>query len=174
VGFIKRILNKLTGLIAWVSFILAVVGGLAATGSFIGTIIVKIVQIGPWVLPFPLIGVGLLLILGDIIFDGIPNRMAVYLAIVWPSFFLAIPDGKARQKMSGWIDDLNHWLDKHIAVWIGHGGANAVMTATAVTCIAMSIVWAHRYAQGKKSSRSSTNAGGGSPTGRPTARTTVR
>lgn len=144
-----------THLLAWGSFILACIGGLAATGTFIGSIIVTVVQWGPWWLPFPLIGVGLMVALADLGGDGIPNRRAVYIAMIWPSLFLAIPDGKARDKMTTWVDDLNKWLDGELAEWVGRGGANAIMTITAATCIAMAVVWAHRYAQDAKTAANS-------------------
>lgn len=148
---VKRILDKFKWLLAWASLILACTGGLAATGSFVGTWIVRIVQIGPWWLPFLLIGLGALRWLGDLS-DGVPNRWAVYISMLWPSLFLAIPDGKMRESMSGWVDDLNRWLDSHLAVWVGHAGANAIMTVTAVTCIGMAVLWAHKYAKDAKAS----------------------
>lgn len=148
---IKKILSKLTWLLAWGSWILAAVGGLSAPSTFVGDIVVGIVGIfWAWV-PFALIGVGGAMILGDLLRDGIPERMAVYLTIVWPSFFLAIPkDAGLHKWMTGWMTDLNNWLDSWLGYWVGDVASNAIMTVVAVTSISVAVVWSHRYAQGAK------------------------
>lgn len=160
--------------LAGASFVLAAVGGLAATGCWVGSWIVFAVHIGPWWLPFPLAGIGLLMIIGDLGRDGIPERLAIYLAILWPSFVMAIPkQAKAHEKLTGWITDMNHWLDTWLTEWIGKPGTNALMTVVAVTCIAMAVVYAERYA--KNTATLKANAGtGGTTTGTTTPVATRR
>lgn len=139
--------NAINNLILWGACGLGMVGGLAATGMFLGTWIVKFVHIFPWWTPYPLIVIGGGMVLGDLAKNGIPERFAIYIPMVWPSFFLAIPkDAKLHEKMTGWITDLNHWLDKNLGEWVGQGGAHAIMTITATTCIASAIFFAERYA----------------------------
>ncbi len=166
-GFFKNILMSLfINPLAGAAFVMASVGGLAATGTFVGSIVVWAINIGPWWLPYVLIVGGAFMILGDLGNEGVPERFAIYLACVWPSFFLAIPkDSGARKYLTGWIDDLNVWLDKTIGDFLGAKGENSLMTVVAVTGIAVAILYCERYAEGGKFRRGGKGAAVGTTAG---------
>jgi hypothetical protein len=147
--------------LAWWAFLVAGIGGIAAPATWVGDLIVGAVHIGPWWLPFALfVGFGLAII-GDVFSDGIPNRFAVYAAIVWPSFPTAI-EGKAGDKFRGWFQQVNDKADDWMAEWVVDSptGSRALLTALCITAITFAVVWAQRYA---KQSKSSTTARPGVP-----------
>lgn len=156
--------NAINNLMLWGALVLGTVGGLAATGTFIVSVVSFIVRLGPWWAPYPLAAVGALCVFGDIGKNGIPERFAVYIPMAWPSVLLAIPEKALLHKLlTGWITQLNHWLDKNLGAWIGSTGTHAVMTIVATTCIASGIFVMERYAPKKG------GAAAGSPIGTPVA-----
>jgi hypothetical protein len=149
--------EKLSDGLAWLAFLLAVIGGFAATSSFIGDLFVAGVHIGPWWLPLALGVVGFLFIIGDLIEDGVPDRLrTVYITILWPSTWLAI-EGKFGKLLNSWIVSMNKMLDSKLAVWVSDNpkAQGTIMTGVAAVAISFAVVWAHRYAKKKNA----TNAG---------------
>ncbi len=140
--------------LAWLSFILAAIGGVTATASWVGDMVSGVVSIFWWWAPFALIAIVGLIIVGDVLSDGIPNRTAVYGAILWPSFVLSV-EGKLGRLFDGWITDLNRYLDGKIAEYITDvpRGSAGLMTAISVTAIAFAIVHSHRYAKKAKKAK---------------------
>lgn len=151
--------NAINNLLLWFTLGLSSIGGLAATGMFLSSWITTVVRIGPWWLPYLLIVIGLGCVIGDLARNGIPERLAIYIPMFWPSLFLSIPeDAKLREKLTGWITDLNGWLDSNLGEWVGSEGKNAIMTITAVTCIGSAVFFIERYGPKKKTAGARTGA----------------
>jgi hypothetical protein len=175
---LKRLFQKLRRLgdvtLTWGGYALACLGGWAATTTFIGALIAWAVDLLGSILdgigfptdvkialPFVLIGVGFVFICGDLFRDGIPERLAFYLTIVWPSFFRAIPNGndsKLREKFTGWSDGINEWLDGKVGPWIGDVGTATVTTIIAVVCISVAMAQVERYSKGAAAAASASAA----------------
>jgi len=156
-GIPKRIIVAVfTDPLAAASFLLASLGGMMAAGTFIGSIIIWIIHVGPVWLPFPLAAVGVVLLGGDLIRDGIPERLAVYISMALPSVFMSMPEeGKLHQKFAGWIKDVNNKMNDWLGEWIGMTGSKAVMTVVAFSCLAAAVLLCERYARGAKGSLAS-------------------
>lgn len=139
--------------IAWLAFIAAVVGGMAATASWVGDLVAKVIHIGPWYLPWIVVVIFFLLVLHDLIEDGLPDRLrTIYFVVLWPSALLSI-EGKSGSKLNDWIDRFNEWLDKYIAEWITSGDVtkkDAALTGIAAIFISFALYWGHQYARGVK------------------------
>jgi hypothetical protein len=141
--------DSATNGLAWLSFALAVIGGIAATPTWIGSLISAIAGIGPSWVAFVLIVLVLLAVIRDIVRDGIPNRVAIYGAIAWPSLWLAI-EGRLGKNLRGGIKAFNEFLDRNFAEWITdtpQGSSAAVLTIIAATTIAFALFYAHKYAE---------------------------
>lgn len=156
-GIPKRIIIAIfTDPLAAASFLLATLGGLMAAGTFIGSIIIGIIHVGPVWLPFPMAAVGVVFLAGDLIRDGIPERLAVYISMALPSVFMAMPEeGKLHQKFAGWIEDVNNKMTDWLGEWIGMTGSKAVMTVVAFSALAAAVLLCERYARGAKGSLAS-------------------
>lgn len=145
--------------LAWLAFGLAIIGGVTATASWVGTIVSGVVGVFWWWVPLALMVVVGLLVVGDVLGDGIPNRRAIYGVILWPSLMLSV-EGKLGRTLRGWITAVNNSLDRSVGGWITDAprGSAAVLTAIAVMTIAFAAVYAERYAK--------TARGGGPRVGR--------
>lgn len=146
--------------LAWTAFALAIVGGVTATASWLGTIISGVVGAMWWWIPLGLMVVVGLLVVGDILGDGIPNRRAIYGVIVWPSLALSV-EGKLGHTLRNSISGVNDYLDRTFAAWLTDTprGSAAVLTAIAVMAIAFAITYAERYAKTTRNTRPGTGAG---------------
>jgi hypothetical protein len=136
--------------LAWGAFVLAILGGVAATACWVGAPVIFVVGIFWWWMPFVLVVVVGLVVVGDVLVDGIPNRSAIYGAMVWPSLVASV-QGKLGETFRGWITSLNTWLDDTIAEWITDAprGSAALMTVISVAAIAFAVVYTNRYAAKK-------------------------
>lgn len=151
IGFFK---NLLTGLItslfshtlATLACAYSVIGGLAATGTWVGDMISGFVGLFWWWTPYVLFFGGLIMFLGDLGRDGIPEAFAIFLPLFLPSFATAVPEnGKLHDLLNGWIDDTNNYLDGTLGEWIGGPGQEAVLTVVTVTAIAFAVIAQVRY-----------------------------
>ncbi len=129
--------------------IISTIGGVAASDIWIGRLVGTIINIGPVWLPHAVFVVLSVMVLLDWLRDGIAERWATYFPLVLPSIAMAIPEeAKLHTTFAGWINDLNDWLDREIGPWIGgpeHQGI--VLTAIAIICIALTVLWNERYAK---------------------------
>jgi hypothetical protein len=154
-GFLRRNLeNAVRSPIAYLCVFAAAVGGVAAQGTFIATVIGWPVRLFVWFINFivgmfdgplittgwvvyPLIALTGLAVLVDVSREGIPERWAVYIPMVWPSLFHYIPeDSDWRTGMIKWLDGINNWLWDTLGSNIGGGGQASVLAIIAITCIA--------------------------------------
>lgn len=87
-----------TGL-ATSSFLLAFAGGCMAAVSMLGGWLTALAGIGPWWTPAALWAILFVYCLGDWAEDAIPNRRAVYTAMLWPSFLVASLTGECGAKL---------------------------------------------------------------------------
>ena len=128
--------------LAWLSLALAVVGGITATATWVGTVIAAVVGVfWAWVAFVLIVVVGLSVVL-DVVLDGIPNRKAIYGAIVWPSLWLAI-QGRLGTTIRGGITEANDHLDREFGGWVTD---TPVLTTIAVVTITAALFYAHKYA----------------------------
>lgn len=136
-----------TGL-AWLALACALVGGVTATASWLGTAVAAVVGVFWWWVPLLLIVVVGLLAVCDLVIDGVPNRTAIYGVMAWPSLVLSV-EGKLGRTLRGWIGEINGSLDRTIAAWITDTprGSAAVLTAIAVMGISGAVVYAEKYAK---------------------------
>jgi hypothetical protein len=134
--------------LAWLAFGLAIVGGVTATASWVGAVVSGVVGVFWWWVPLALMVVVGLLVVGDVLGDGIPNRRAIYGVILWPSLVLSV-EGKLGRTLRGWITGVNEYLDRSVGAWITDAprGSAAVLTAITVMTIAFAAVYAERYAK---------------------------
>lgn len=143
---IKNAKSKVSNGLASASWLFALIGGFAATSTFIGTVINKVL-IGPWWIPIVVGVIGFGYVLGDLLEDGVPDRLrTIYITILWPSTWLSI-DGKIGKYLNGWIGDMNDFFDKYVKEWVTDDkmAKGTLMTGIAAIFITFSLLWAHRY-----------------------------
>lgn len=130
------------------AFLCAAAGGVAVSDTWIGHFVGGVVNIGPIWLPHVLFAGAVLLIVLDLFRDGIPERFAIYLALFAPSLAMAIPkDAKLHQKMAGWIENLNNWLDRTIGPWLTGDKKDVALTIIGFVGITVAVLWCERYAK---------------------------
>lgn len=171
-GFLRRNLeNAVQSPIAYACLILAAIGGTTAQNTFIGDVIgwpirllVSAINVfakpditNAWVV-YPLIFLGGLAVLADLGREGIPERWAVYIPIVWPSLFLYIPEDSGwRAGMIKWLDGINDWLWDTFGSKIGGGGQASVLVVIAITCIATVVFYYEKLGAKKNADTQSRN-----------------
>jgi hypothetical protein len=140
--------------LAWLAFALAIIGGVTATASWIGAAVAGAAGLFLWWVPLALMVAVGLLVVGDVLGDGIPNRRAIYGVILWPSLMLSV-EGKLGHTLQGWITKTNAYLDRSLGGWITDAprGSAAVLTAIAVMTITFAVVYAERYAKAAQGTR---------------------
>lgn len=110
--------EKLTKILAWTSFVLAVVGGAALSVTFVGSMITGVVRwLPPWMATVAFV-VGVALVALDLAMDGVPNRPAVWLAILLPSVGLAIP-GQLSSSVRDGSNTALQWFSGWAGSWLG-------------------------------------------------------
>jgi hypothetical protein len=90
-------INKQKGIkaLAWISFILAVTGGAAVAGTFLGDWVSGLIGFFPgWIGVVILAGAFTAMAI-DLFVDGIPNQVALYTAMALPSVARAVPGSSA-------------------------------------------------------------------------------
>ncbi len=146
--------------LAFGAFVLAALGGFAVSDSWLGHFVGNIVNLGPFFLPHVLFAGSVFVIGCDLFRDGIAERFAIYLALVTPSFAMAIPDdSKGHQALAGWITYLNDWLDRTVGPYISGGTQDATLTVIGMCGIAIAVIWCERYAKNGGSQQMAAPAG---------------
>lgn len=128
-----------TLVLAWISWGLALGGGSAIASTFIGRLIGGFVGIFPgWVavLLFTLGAVGMFI---DLLVDGVPNRLAIWMAIVLPSVARAVPG-----KLSATFTNLSSSLLSAINQWLGEWVGTTATLGVAVATVGVALLIARR------------------------------
>jgi len=111
---------------AWVSFVLAVIGGAGLVGVGLGTAVMVIAVLA-----------ALALIAIDLAKDGIPNQYAVIGAFVLPSLIVSI-DGRFPDWLSARLGDLWGWASDHIGEWVGTTTVGLALGAVVISFLVSS------------------------------------
>lgn len=124
--------------LAWCSFVVAVAGGALAADMWIGETVATIVH----AIPVPWLAAVLLVVafLGtclDLFIDGEPNQLAIYAAILMPSFAAATGGGLARS-VTSWSGNVLAWIDKDLSSWLGTASSTGLAAGAIVAAIMMS------------------------------------
>lgn len=146
---VKAIQDKGIKVLAWSSFGFAVVGGAAASGTFLGDAVRTTLDVLPWQwVP----AAGLIVAAGatavDLFMDLIPNRPALYSAIVIPSVATATP-GRLGDSLTDGATGAMDWVDASLAEWVGTHSSAGI----AVTCVAASLILARRTVKAGKTEK---------------------
>lgn len=108
-------------MLAWIGFVLAVIGGAGLVGVGLAAA-VQIIAV-----------VGALIIIGvDIKKDGIPNQYAVIGAFVLPSLLVGI-SGKAPEWINGKLTDLWGWAESNMGDWVGTSTVGLALAAVVIS-----------------------------------------
>lgn len=136
--------NKATKGLAWFAFVLAVAAGSALTGTFAGDWVSGIVGFLPNWITVPLLIGGFLWVLGDLFADGIPNKPALYLAMLLPSWSLGL-SGRLADQVQGWSGQVLDRIDSSLGTWVGTGS----VLVLAASVVVASLVIARRTVQAR-------------------------
>lgn len=148
---------------AHLSFFLALIGGVTASVSSIGGPIKTVTRIGPWWMPLLWFVALLVVCIGDWASDSIPNRPAVYTALLWPSAAVAGLSGTSGTRIFDAIRTVDRstgdsWAQKMHDLITVQTATQTACTAFSVVFFTAAIVYARRYAKAAK-------GGGGMPAG---------
>lgn len=143
---VKQIQEKSIKALAWASFGFAVVGGAAASGTFAGDAIRTVLDVQPWGW-VPVVGlVGLAgMTAVDLFMDMVPNRPALWSALMIPSVATATP-GRLGDELADGATSAMDWVDGALAEWLGTHSS----TGIAAGCIAASLILARRVVKSGK------------------------
>lgn len=140
------------------SFLLALIGGCCAAFSPPGALMRGFAGLFAWWFSVLVFTILFVICLGDWAGDSIPNRPAVYTAILWPSALYKVLTGACGDRLfeairwvgartGGWGATWQHEVDAFLHVG---AGAKSAYTAFAVAFIAAAVVYAQRYAKSAK------------------------
>lgn len=135
-GLVKEIDSAEKGILAlaWISFVLAVGGGAAAAATFIGGMVAGFIGFFPgWVASLVLF-VGFVAMVIDLLIDGIPNKLAIGMAIALPSVARAVP-GKLGQTVTGLSNQLLNAINQLLGEWLGTTSALAVAASAIIAAL---------------------------------------
>ncbi len=177
-GLIKRIITGiLVGIInnpaaSCVMFV-AFVGGVAASDTFIGDLFGGFLGWFPpevAVAAFGLLAIG---IAWDCAKEGVPEAIAILGAFTLPSVALGIPEkAPAHKQLSGWMTDLNTWLDVHIGDYLSGGAKEFTATCISLFAVGLIAMWLLKYGKGRYGTRGATTGTTGATAGATTTTTT--
>lgn len=144
----KAVRDKGIQTLAWSSFGFAVVGGAAASGTFVGDSVRTMLDLLPWQW-VPVVGlVGLAGTTAvDLFMDNTPNRPALYSMIVLPSVATATP-GKLGDVLTNGANTAMGWVDDSLTEWLGTQSSVGI----AITCVVASLILARRVVKGSRKS----------------------
>jgi hypothetical protein len=136
---VRAVQQKGLKALAWVSFGLAVVGGTLATQTFMGKFVQGFLGLWPWKWIPPVLLAGGVIALGvDIFIDLVPNRAAIWSALLLPSVAASVPQKlgfEVRHACQAVLDQINGWLH----VWITDSA-----TGLAIVCCGSALIMARR------------------------------
>lgn len=156
--FTGLVSSLFTHTLATLACLYSIVGGMSATGTWIGDVIRWAINLGPWWTAYAAVVAGLIFFCGDLGKEGVPNALAIFLPLFIPSAATAVPDnGKLHDLFNDWIDATNKWLDGSLGEWIGGPGQEAVLTVIAVTAFVFAGIAQWRYLKGKGGTSTSTS-----------------
>lgn len=133
--------NKEKGIkaLAWISFVLAAVGGAALAGTFLGGWVAGILGFFPdWVGILALTGAFVALAI-DLFVDGIPNQVALYTAMTLPALGRSVP-GRLGDTVTDMSQQLLASLNGALGEWLG----TTSTVGLAVVSVAVSLLMARR------------------------------
>lgn len=131
--------DKKVKVLAWISYILAVIGGAAITDTFIGRFVTGVVEFFPSWLAIVAFAGGFVAMAVDLLVDGIPNRLAVYLGMVLPPVAAAVP-GKLGDTVVSLSHSILAAVDGGMQSWLGVSSALGL----AATSVVVSLLVARR------------------------------
>ncbi len=111
---------------AWVSFVIAIIGGAGLVGVGLGTAVMIIAAIA-----------ALAIIVIDIAKDHIPNQYAVIGAFVLPSLIVSI-DGRFPDWLGDKLEDLWEWAGDHMGDWVGTSTIGLALAAVVISFVVSS------------------------------------
>lgn len=117
-NFKQNIHDKGTKGLAWGSFLIGGIGGLAAAVSVIGDVISGVVGFFPsWVgaLAFWIVAVSVAV---DLLLDFEPNQVALYGVMALPTLARTAP-GVWAQRFNEWCDDRLMWVNEQVGRGLG-------------------------------------------------------
>jgi hypothetical protein len=133
--------------LAWVSFILALTGGVLLPGTGVGEAISDFIKSVTWVFLPPIV-----FILGvggatyDILRDAIPDRIAVYTAALAPTFAGAI-DGFIAE----WVTGFSDWVASWSVDWLEDATGLVEPQHVAIVALVLAFGIARKVMKDKKS-----------------------
>lgn len=107
--------------LAWLGFVLALIGGAGLVGAGYANAIQVIAVLGV-----------LTVIFIDIYKDKTPNQYAVIGAFVIPSL-LASMNGKVANSLRGGLQHLWGWAQGNLGSWVGQGAVGLALTAVVIS-----------------------------------------
>jgi hypothetical protein len=118
-------------ILAWISYLLAVVGGAALANTVVGQLIGGIIGwFPPWVAQVGFAG-GVTAMAVDLICDGIPNRLAVWMGILLPSLATSI-EGKLGTTVTNISAQMLGQIDGGLRSWLGTSSALGIAACAVV------------------------------------------
>lgn len=136
-GGIAALKGKVTGhavtAMAWTSFALSIVGGAAATSTFVSDMVVGVFGwLGKWgeVAAAVALVVGVLLLVRDIAMDWEPNYTALIVAASIGTVARACSGGLSRW-VTGHSQQALAWFDNTLGGWLPNGATGLVVMACA-------------------------------------------
>ena len=156
--------TKVRNGLATSSFFLALSGGILGSVSLLGGWIRNITDIGPWWTAPAAWAVLFVICLGDWAEDAIPNRPAVYTAIIWPSLLVGTLTGKSGAKLFRAIGVISKPTAKKwesgVSDWTRlPSDQRAAFTIFSLILVVAAITHAQRYAKKTKRAAAATAAG---------------
>lgn len=133
--------NKEKGVkaLAWISFVLAAVGGAALASTFLGTWTAAFLNIFPAWVAVLVLAAGVVGMAIDLFVDGIPNQMALYTAIALPTLARSTP-GRLGNTVTDLSSRLLDSLQGALGTWLGTSSAMGM----ACVSVAVSLLMARR------------------------------
>lgn len=148
-----------THTLSTIATFVSIIGGFAATNTFLGDATVGVVHWLHWSFSYGLLALALVLWFGDLGRDGHPEALAIFLPLFIPSFAESTPEAdKLHDFLTGWIDSLNVWLEANVGEWIGSEAKDGVMTVITVIAIVFACTAQFRYLKKKGAAAASTTS----------------
>ncbi|MEU1761654.1 hypothetical protein [Micromonospora sp. NPDC005652] len=141
-GRIKGSLSDLFGFVlAWIAQVFAFLGGAFAAETILGDAIESVLEFIPWGwVPVALVFAAGVSVLLDLLWDLLPERLALWCSLALPSMATAVP-GKFGDTVSDWANTLQGSLQGSLREWFGGQPALGL----AVICVVM-VVMTAKYA----------------------------